>query len=192
MKARRSVLRGFTLIELMVTISIAAVLLAVAVPSFVAYQRNSELTSVTNSLVAAIGAARGEAMKRGRDAYLVPANNGSDWSAGWVVFVDVDRSQDFDAAKDITVLSQRALVSYMAATGSGSATGTTPYIMFDASGYSKTKAGGFEGRTLSIARNDVSGTALTEQTRRVVIAATGRVRSCRPASDSTCTASATQ
>ena len=48
---------GFTLIELMVTIALAAVLMTIAAPSFVQYQRNSELTSLTNSLLAAINAA---------------------------------------------------------------------------------------------------------------------------------------
>ena len=52
---------GFTLIELMVTLAIAAVLMMVAAPSFVGFQRNSEMTSVTNSLLAAANAARAEA-----------------------------------------------------------------------------------------------------------------------------------
>ena len=66
MRSRVQVALGFTLIELMVTLAILAILMAVATPNFTTYQRNSELTSITNSLVAAINSARGEAMKRGR------------------------------------------------------------------------------------------------------------------------------
>nr|MDH4446330.1 prepilin-type N-terminal cleavage/methylation domain-containing protein [Acidovorax sp.] len=73
---------GFTLIELVVTIAIAAVLMAVAAPSFIGFQRNSELTSVTNSLISATNAARAEAMKTGMNAFVVPTANGNDWSAG--------------------------------------------------------------------------------------------------------------
>ena len=82
-------LSGFTLIELMVTIAIASILLMIATPSFVAFQRNSELTSLANSFIAAVNATRGEAMKVGRHAMAVPAD-GTNWSSGWTVFVDND------------------------------------------------------------------------------------------------------
>lgn len=179
---------GFTLIELMVTVAIAAVLLVVAVPSFVSYQRSSELTSVANSFVAGVNAARGEAMKRGMNAMLVPAS-GTSWSSGWTVFVDQDRSGGLNTG-DFTVIQQPALPAYFSATGQGTASETPPYIMFDASGYAKTKTAGFGALTMTIARNDLSGTVLTEQTRRIVIARSGRARACKPATDSTCTATA--
>jgi len=179
---------GFTLIELMVTIAVAAILLVMATPSFVSYQRSSELTSAANSLVAGINAARGEAMKRGMNAMVMPAT-GTDWSSGWTVFVDQDRSGGFNTG-DTTVIQQPALPSYFSATGQGTASEAPAYIMFDASGYTKTKTAGFGALTMTIARNDLNGAALTEQTRRVVIARSGRARACKPASDSTCTATA--
>lgn len=179
---------GFTLIELMVTIAVAAILLVVATPSFVSYQRSSELTSAANSFVAGISVARSEAMKRGMNAMLVPAT-GTDWSSGWTVFVDQDRSGGLNTG-DTTVVQQPALPSYFSATGQGTASETPAYIMFDASGYAKTKTAGFGALTMTIARNDLTGTALTEQTRRVVIARSGRARACKPATDSTCTVNA--
>ena len=184
--------RGFTLIELMITLAIAVVLLVVAVPSFVSFQRNSQLTSLTNSLVASIYAARGEAMKTGFNAFVVPTGNGSDWKTGWVVFVDRDRDGAFDAANDTIVQTQIATESYFTVSGNGTAGETPSYIMFDSSGYSKTKTAGFGALTLSIARNDVSGSAASEETRRIIIASTGRLRTCKPTADSTCTTSATQ
>ncbi len=179
---------GFTLIELMVTVAIAAVLLVVAVPSFVSFQRNSELTSATNSFVAAVNAARGEAMKRGMNAMVVPTT-GTDWSTGWTVFVDQDRSGGLNTG-DTTVLQQPAFPSYLSATGQGTASETPAYIMFDASGYAKTKTAGFGALTMTIARSDVGDTAQTAQTRRIVIAKSGRARACRPSTDTTCTVSA--
>lgn len=181
-------LAGFTLIELMVTVAIAAVLLVVAAPSFVNFQRNSELTSATNSFVAAVNAARGEAMKRGMNAMLVPATD-TDWSSGWTVFVDQDRSGGLNTG-DTTVVQQPALPSYFSTTGQGTASETPAYIMFDASGYAKTKTAGFGALTMTIARNDVSDAAHTDQTRRIVIARSGRARACKPSTDSTCTATA--
>jgi type IV fimbrial biogenesis protein FimT len=185
--------KGFTLIELMVTIALAAILMAIAAPSFMAFQRNAELTSFANSMVASINAARGEAMKRGRYAMLVPADS-THWSSGWIAFVDVDRSQSFDASKDIVVQEREAPPSYLTITPNGTALATPPYIMFDASGYATSKSSGFGNLTFNIVRSDVSSSTSWSETRNVIISVTGRVRACKPTSDSdsTCLSSSTQ
>nr|WP_264080799.1 GspH/FimT family pseudopilin [Paracidovorax avenae] len=73
--------RGFTLIELMVTMVLVAVLLRIGIPSFVSFQRNSELTSAANGLLSSVNSARTEAMKRNMNAGVVPAS-GSSWAGG--------------------------------------------------------------------------------------------------------------
>ncbi len=186
--------RGFTLIELMITLVIAAVLLMVAVPSFVRYQKNAQLTSAANTLLAATNAARGEAMKRGMSAMVVPTNNGSDWTTGWVVFVDKNNSRTYTDTVDNTVLTQAAVPTGISITGNNTAAGSTPYIMFDASGYSKSKTGGFGALSISFARTDVATADQYSQTRRIIIASTGRVRMCTPvsATDTNCPATVSQ
>jgi type IV fimbrial biogenesis protein FimT len=173
--------RGFTLIELVTTIAIVAILMVLAVPSFTTYQRNSELTAHANSLLAAINAARTEAMKRGRNAMVVPTD-GANWTSGWVVFVDLDRSQDYAAASDATVLVAPPPPSYLTITGRGTTNLAAPYILYDASGYSRTKINGLGPLTFEIKRSDVSGTEQLNQIRRVKIASTGRARVCTPKS----------
>lgn len=190
MKFNRVLNFGFTLIELMVTVALIAIMLALAAPSMTAFQRNAELTSFTNSMLASINAARGEAMKRGRYAMVVPAD-GTDWNSGWVVFLDVDRSQTYAEASDITISAREAAPSYLSISANGPAAATPPYIMFDASGYSKTKAAAFGANTFEIKRNDVSGTDQLTQTRRIKIASTGRVRICTPTSSTDTQCSAT-
>ena len=183
--------KGFTLIELMVTVALVAILMAVAVPSVTTFQRNAQLTSFSNTLLSAINAARGEAMKRGQSAMVVPVD-GSNWSSGWVVFVDLDKSQAFIETSDFTILKREAPPSYLEITATGTAAASHPYIMFDASGYAKTKAGGFPGnQSFNIKRNDASGADKFAQTRRIKIASTGRVRLCTPKSgtDAQCNAS---
>lgn len=185
---------GFTLIELIVTVAIAAVLLMVAAPSFVSFQRNSELTSVTNSLLAAVNAARAEAMKTGMNAFVVPTGNGSTWTSGWVVFVDKDRDNAYSAATDITVLVQPATPSFITITGTNNAAITpASYIMFDSSGYAKSygTSPGVANLSLSIARNDVPSGQTAAETRRLLVARSGRARTCRPSTDSNCTTTAT-
>ncbi len=56
--------RGFSLIELMVTLAVAGVMLMVAVPSFGNLMLSSQLTSLSNELVSALNSARVEAVKR--------------------------------------------------------------------------------------------------------------------------------
>lgn len=183
---------GFTLIELMVTIAIAAILLLVGVPSFKEFQRNSQLTSTVNTLLSAINAGRGEAMKRGAFAYVVPTD-GSAWSSGMRVFVDKNLDQAYTAGTDEIVLDVPAVPSFITMSGTGIAGGTSPYILFDGSGYSKDKSGTFGALTLSAVRNDVSSGQAASQTRRLIISRTGRTRTCRPDLEATtCTASASE
>lgn len=181
--------RGFTLIELMVTIAVAAVLMAWAAPNFVEFRRNSALTSTTNTLTAALNSARSEAMKHSAFAMVVPQDN-VNWATGWRVFVDKNLNQTFDAGTDQLVLEQTALPDFLLISGNGTAAGGSPYVLYNGSGYSRTKNGAFGALTFTIERNDVTGDQRTQQTRRLIVSRTGRVRSCRPASDTTCTANA--
>lgn len=182
-------MRGFTLIELMTTITVAAVLMAVAAPSFIEFRRNSALVAATNTLTASLNSARSEAMKHGAFAMVVP-EDGADWKKGWVVFVDKNLSQSYDAGDEV-ILRQPALADYLSISGNGTASGTAPYVLYNGSGYSRDKNGGFGALTLSVQRNDVQGAKATAETRRVIVSRTGRVRSCRPSADTTCTATAT-
>ena len=164
--------RGFTLIELMVTLAIVAVLAMVAVPNFTAFQRNSELTSMANNLVGGMNTARTEAMKRNTSALVAPISGTTDWSGGWRVFVDVNRNGVFDLGTDILVTTYPALPNYIAATS------TVTSASFNGSGYSFGSSG-LSNLTISIARNDVPTGQKLDQTRRIKVAATGRVRSCK-------------
>lgn len=185
---------GFTLIELIITIAIAAILMLIAAPSFVGFQRNSEMTSITNSLLAATNAARAEAMKTGMNAFVIPTGNGSTWNNGWIVFVDRDRDNTYSSTADTTVMVQSAPPPFITITGTGNA-GITPssYIMFDGSGYAKSygTTPGVPNLTLSIVRNDVPSAQTSAETRRLIVARTGRTRTCRPSDDSSCASSAT-
>jgi type IV fimbrial biogenesis protein FimT len=190
MKAVKNKSRGFTLIELMVTLAIGSILMLIAVPTFETYRRNSELTAATNTLFSAINAARGEAMKRGMSAMVVAGTptdagnppNATNWNTGLIVFIDTDRNQEFSAA-DTIISTQTPLPAYMTVVGNNTAgLGTKPYIMFDPSGYSKTRAGGFGALSLTLRRNDldVAGVTPPDQTRLIIISSTGRARTCRP------------
>lgn len=86
---------GFTLIELIVTISIATILASLAAPNFSRLIKENRLTAGTNELVSALILARSEALKRSNNVSICASTDqatcsGSDFSTGWVVFVNCD------------------------------------------------------------------------------------------------------
>jgi type IV fimbrial biogenesis protein FimT len=73
--------RGFTLIELMVTIAVAAILIAIAVPSFKTLTVSNALTTTANDMVGALNLARMEAIKLNATTQFcgnTTTSNGSD------------------------------------------------------------------------------------------------------------------
>lgn len=174
---------GFTLIELLVTLAILAILLAAAAPSFLGFLRNSELTAVANTYVTALNAARSEALKRNLPAMVTPLDTArSDWTQGFVAFVDVDRNARYDEGTDIVVLTRPIRGAFLSISGTGSAKASPPYVRYDGSGFARNADGGPGNLTFNIFRNDVPDNEAIAQTRRVIIATTGRVRLCTPTS----------
>jgi type IV fimbrial biogenesis protein FimT len=87
---------GFTLIELLITLTLLAILLTLAVPVYKELIKNTRTTTQVNQLIAAINFARSEAIKRQAIVTLCASNNqktcSSDWTKGWLVFVDKQAS----------------------------------------------------------------------------------------------------
>lgn len=91
---------GITLIELLLALAIGAVLVGLAAPGFGEAQRNARRTAAVNGFLQAVYFARSEAIKRAAVASLCKSTNGArceneatDWSGGWIVFVNRDRDQ---------------------------------------------------------------------------------------------------
>jgi type IV fimbrial biogenesis protein FimT len=85
--------RGFTLVELMVTLSVAVILMAVVLPSMSDFSARNQLVAAKSAFAASVALARTEAAKRGRTVLVVPAADGGDgneFGAGWEVVVDDD------------------------------------------------------------------------------------------------------
>lgn len=93
-RALGNAVAGFTLVELMVTVAVLAILITLAVPSFRDLLSNSRSATLTNELVFSLKLARSEAIKRGVFTEVCPRANAEaatcsasadDWSNGWVV-----------------------------------------------------------------------------------------------------------
>jgi len=91
---RRTRSAGFTLVELMIVVAVAAVLLAVALPSFQSVFRSNRVATATNEVIATLSLARGEAIRNARGAAVCPSVDGEtcgdDWTAGWIIWADND------------------------------------------------------------------------------------------------------
>ena len=160
--------KGFTLVELLVTIVIGVLLMVVAVPSFVTFQRNAQLSDAVSNFIAAINVARANAMKQGVDAYLVP-KSGTDWKTGWTVYADTNCNQSYDAGTDPIILSFEALASSVSI-GTTTSSLTSGYVRFNGSGYPRLKNNGFGGGTIVMSNGTRSSS--------IIIDPAGRVRSC--------------
>lgn len=98
--------RGITLIELLVTMSIAVILLTVGVPSFIDFMASSKAGSYANDLLIDINYARSEAITRGTRVVVckgAATAAGSDcttgnWEDGWKVFEDCNDNQTINTA----------------------------------------------------------------------------------------------
>lgn len=107
--------RGITLLELISTLAVAAVCLALLVPSWSALVARSQVTGSANRLLTLLRYARNEAVTRNGNVSLCPSDDGSScsgdpfgWQRGYLVFEDLDGDRD-RAADETLLLIEQAL-----------------------------------------------------------------------------------
>jgi type IV fimbrial biogenesis protein FimT len=98
---------GVTLIELMVTISIVAILLAIGVPSYKYVTVANRTSSEVNGLLGDMQYARSEAIKEGQAVVVCSSKDqatcagSSSWATGWIVFSDLNGNGSYDAGEPV-------------------------------------------------------------------------------------------
>lgn len=105
-------MRGLTLIELLVTMAILAILMGLAAPSFLRTVRSNDMSTAVNTFLADMRFARSEAVKRGGRVAVCRTDSpeasppscaadagstGKGWATGWIVFHDLDASGGFSS-----------------------------------------------------------------------------------------------
>ena len=120
MKTKRG---GFTMIELIVTMSVVAILTAIAIPSFVAISQGERRIAEVNDMVLALNYARSEAVKQNSPTGVSVTANGS-WAGGW----NVCCSSTGTSVNTLPAIDSRSTLSANLA-------GTAPVaVTFDSSG----------------------------------------------------------
>ncbi len=100
-----AITRGFSLYELLMTMTLVALVLTLGIPSFGSIVANHRLKVEVNALFHAVHLARKGSIVRRRAVTLCPSYDGLicepnfDWSMGWMMFVNTDR--DYPVARDV-------------------------------------------------------------------------------------------
>jgi type IV fimbrial biogenesis protein FimT len=98
--------RGFTLTELLAALSVAAVLLGLALPAFQNLLAAQHGAAALNQLLGAVASARAEAILKRRTVTMCPADGNrclgrKQWHQGALLFVDLNRNGQLDGQEKI-------------------------------------------------------------------------------------------
>lgn len=181
MKAKQC---GFTLLELMFTITVLAVIVGIGVPNLRDFVRNSRMSSAANDIITDFNLARSEAVKRRVAVTLCKSQNLATCDANdagpfnrWIVFVDdadpaivaaTDGNGQVDAGE--TVLRQRTIDDTITVRKRANQIRTT----FLRSGFPRPEAARVERFLLCDARGNVVAAGGDSAARAIEILPTGR------------------
>lgn len=167
---QKAALRGLTLIELLVIVSISAILLMAGVPSFSSVISGYRLTAFSNELHAAMLLTRSEAIRRGQRVTLCASGDGLQcsaavgWEVGWIIFPDANGNARRDLGETL-IHSRNTAFSGVVAPGNAT---LARYLSYVPGGSSRAVNGALQMGTIRICNG--------RHERALIVSASGRVR----------------
>ena len=168
---------GWTLIELLIALTIVTILLLLAQPSFKHLIDQQRIDTAARDLLGSIMLTRSEAIRRDKRVDLAPID-GVDWRNGWSIFVDSD-DLDSSATEKKIIQLHTSLAQHLTVT-TALHDHATPYIAYASNGRSRTHA---NSQVPQVGHLEL---ALGNQRRRIILNFIGRPRLCNPANDIGC------
>ncbi len=137
---------GFTLYELMVTITVIGVILSIGIPSFSEFTQNSRLAGTSNDLLSSFQVARSEAARSKSNITICASDNSLDANAncggtfndGWIIFIDIDGDLNRAGANENVLRAHPAPASGVTITTNAGA----DYFAFAGTGLGRGNVGG--------------------------------------------------
>jgi type IV fimbrial biogenesis protein FimT len=133
---------GFTMMELIVTMSIVAILLMIGIPSFRYVTASNRISTEVNGLLGDMQFARSEAVKEGLWVTVCSSNDGQNcnggptWQSGWIVFLDSNDNQTVDPGEAVMRVQSKFSSTDTFLPDNGAFTAIT----FNREGYASTNA----------------------------------------------------
>jgi type IV fimbrial biogenesis protein FimT len=133
---------GFTLLELVITVALVAIVMAIGIPSVTNLIKNDRLSTQINILVGHLAYARSEAVLRNQPVILCASGtmsscSSNNWADGWIVFIDADLNSDVSAGETILRVQQPLTSGNTLVNSTGSA------VVYDSRGFSPNSTGSF-------------------------------------------------
>ena len=181
--AQRASTRGFTLIEVMITLAVAMVLLILALPSFRETAIRNNVKQINNTLIYSLNLARTEAVRRGTQVRVINPAGTANWSGGWRIEADAGFANPPFSSGTVVVTNQDAVPTTYTVCGKSTPAGTDSMVTFTAAGV-LTGATGFD---INVNRPDAKPTL----SQRVMVQNSGLVRNKIDTTGSPASANAT-
>ncbi|NIR31862.1 MAG: prepilin-type N-terminal cleavage/methylation domain-containing protein [Gammaproteobacteria bacterium] len=180
---------GFTLFELVITVTVGAILVTLAVPSFNTMIQNNRLTSQINEFVTTLHAARSEAVKRNQTVIVCATDDpgadplactaDADWETGWIVFSDADSDGMPSASADECNTGADCVVAVHAGIAGNNTLRGEPAAVADSIAY---QASGLSDDSGTFVLCDPRG---APHAKAIVVSTTGRPRTSAKKADGT-------
>lgn len=168
---------GFTLIELMVVVAVAAILMSLAAPAMSYISNAMRVTTGVNSLHSSLLLARSEAGKRNSRAVVCKSASGQacttagGWEQGWIVFHDANNNAAMDAGEAL-LLRQEVILYPIRIAGNAP---VQNYVSYTPMGRTSFTSGAFQAGTFTVCQESASQV----DARQIVISSNGRPRTVR-------------